>query len=65
MAVKKLGAPADSPLRKFKINRRKGGANTADKDKIADLARVITKRRLDAWDALREREALNKEIWDD
>lgn len=65
MAVKKLGAPADSPLRKFVIKLDKGSRNTADKDDIVDHSRVAIKRRMDDRAMVKEIDQLSKEVWDD
>ena len=67
MAVKpkKIGAPADSPMRTFVIGRDKGSRNTAGNDDVADLAKVAIKRRMDDHSAAKEIKRLSKEVWDD
>lgn len=65
MAVKKLGAPADSPLRKFIIKRDKGSRNTAGKDDIVDHSRAAIKRRMDDIIMSKEVDQLSKEVLDD
>ena len=65
MAVKKLGAPANSYLHKFVIKRDKGSRNTADKDDIIDHSRAAIKRRMDSMAMKKEIDQLSKEVWDD
>ena len=65
MAVKKLGAPANSYLRKFVIKRGNGSRNTAGKDDIVDHRRASIKRRMDAMAMKKEIDKLSNEVWDD
>lgn len=65
MAVKKLGAPADRPLRKFIIKHDKGSRNTAVKDDIVDHSKVAIKQRIDDYLMAKEIGKLSKDVWDD